>query len=192
MSKKLDNLSDEIVSFWWPCPSYYRAQIVYGVFSGKYVNWNSCRESFHTLVDSNTKRFLIKHSTKTTPRDIAAFIGRIERKLGIKPNSMTTFCITNETRTICVYPSSFWTRHGMRFSLFTILLRAAKKYKCSKRNYRETLESNAYIKRTKKAVDRFLQGNTKCNTTQHSYAYSGWLSTFSRNQLDLNKMLKKP
>ncbi|RDJ35289.1 MAG: hypothetical protein DWQ19_10770 [Crenarchaeota archaeon] len=189
--KKLDNYSKKKAPFKGAsAPSLNSRYPVYGIVYKTYVDWQTCREGFHYYVSRNVDKFLLRYRRGATGRDIAAFIGRIERKLQVSPR--TQFQYTGRRRTIWVEPSSWWTSKGMRFSLFTILLRAAQYYKCSDRNFKGALNSALYIKRTEKAVERFLQGYTNYTKKSNGYSYNGWLATFSRKNIDLDKLLEKP
>lgn len=132
--------------------------------------WVSCRDAFQSE-SSNIKKFLFVQGLNKG-LNVIAFIDKVEIILGVHPK--TCMGLTQRKDIIWIEPSSWWTKSGMRRSLFTILLRAGRNYKRSKDNFKEALFSIEYTKDTKFAVERFLNGYTK-----YQGRTSGWLNQFS-------------
>jgi len=136
--------------------------------------WVSCRDAFQSE-SSNIKKFLFVQGLNKG-LNVIAFIDKVEMILNVIPS--TFMGITQRKDVIWVEPSSWWTKSGMRRSLFTILLRAGRNYKRSKDNFKEALFSIEYTKDTRFAVERFFDGHTK-----YQGRATGWLNQFTSNRI---------
>lgn len=170
------------------------------------VSWYTCRERFANVfrVDTMTGFYfapVIKSDEikfKPYPEgniiakeNILMFINKIEGALGVSPS---LFKETNVNFVIWIEPSSFWltgiepSSKEMKMSLFTILLYASLSYDNKKDNFEEALFGHEYIKRTEKAVKRFLFGFTKFVKINNKRNW--WVETFEANTIqDIKKQL---
>jgi hypothetical protein len=146
------------------------------------VNFEKCRERFATLFTETTNGFYFMHH-EGKGRDIAKFLDRIEAVLELKEPSKYAF--TNRPHILWIEPSDFWRLCPMRRSLLTCLLRSGIVYEAHRDNFQEALFSHEYLKRTRKALMRFLFGFTNYtgvligpNYEGANLASKGWLSVF--------------
>ena len=123
-----------------------------------HVYFEGCRERFATHWNSRTKAIFFKHEPEIG-HNIAHFIWKTEEIIQEKHRSR--FALTNMSDVLWVSPSRFWMTCKMRRSLYTILLRAGRRYVLDSDNYENALFSNTYARKTQNAVMRFLFGYTK-------------------------------
>ena len=145
--------------------------------------WHWCRELWHTHFRKLPLCFFSHRGGKH--RVIVEFIAKIEDKLNVHPRSQ--FGRTQKKNITWVKPSVWWIGPTMRRSLFTILLKVAQNYNLKNDNFEEALFSDEYTIDTRYAVNRFMDGYTKCLTSRR-----GWhkfFSTLSESQID--DLLKK-
>ena len=98
-------------------------------FKPVYIEWYYCRDSFQYAWRRHTRHsyaddsfFFCCHGGR-----IAAFLLCVERELGLWKKSKV---YSTHTKGICnICPAQFWLSQEIRMSLFTILLRAAERYK---------------------------------------------------------------
>jgi len=164
------------------------------------TSWTSCRDQFQEVMqrDDNIKEngMLLaisdsnnKDLAQSRVRDVATFLRQIEKKLKLR--KFTRFGRTNLPGVLYLKPSEFWTKDKMRVSLMTLLLRCGRHYRRNKENFKRALFSDAYAKRTKVAIERFMRGNTYYQESVGSF-YEGWLSAFRKQKkVQVNKLLKK-
>jgi len=131
--------------------------------------FEKCREFFHQRKWNSHLLFC----AAKTGRNVAKFIRRIETTLKVKP--LTECGPTSDKRVMWVKISPWWLEDRIRKSLFTILLRAGRRYQG---NFDEAVFSVWYTKRTKFAVKRFLSGHTKY--TRYARNYGGWVTAFGK------------
>lgn len=145
--------------------------------------WYHCRDGFHG-VNANMQQMAMVHPNGVGV-NIAAFIYRIE-KICLKHSKLTVCGPTSQARITWIKPAEFWVRQPARRSLFTALLRAGMKYDPQTDNFEKALFNAQYIKGTKAAVKRFLDGYTWSDNSQ-----SGWYDRFAHCRGDdLKKMLR--
>ena len=147
-------------------------------YSWEVQKWITCRDNFQAD-PTNIKKFLFV-SGYNMGMNVIAFIDKFEATLGLR--QITLMGLTQRKDTIWIQPTSWWTKYAMRRSLFTILLRAGRNYKRSKDNFEEALFSVIYTQRTKYALERFLNGNTR-----YTGKISGWYNQFYWNTIHLPK-----
>lgn len=167
----MNKVSDDIVVL--PSLGIYRPE--YGNYGVKIINtisWFHCRELFHSQLVFRfwSKDFYFSHP-KTKREDIADFIEQIETKLNVKER--TKFYRTNMPTIMYVNPSSFW-NNRMRFSLFTIFMRASLLHEKDKL-YNEAINKNKYLCDTRRAVEMFLDGQTRYVGWK---MFTGWYDVF--------------
>lgn len=159
-----------------PHPGYYAIE-------ANPIKWINCREKFYNSFVPDLKGFFFSHEFGER-EEIAAFINKTEEILDVEQSS---FAKTNRPYALWVEPSVFWKKCEIRRSLFTILLRAGRKYKASSGNYEDALFSQEYIKLTKEAVMRFLFGFTNYVRLD---GQKGWVSVFMhKKREDVRKRL---
>jgi len=135
----------------------YRKQVgSFGLVWWHVVQWIGCREVFHRRANKTFRArgfyFVI---SKNGREDLAQFIKEVEDRLVL--STRTKIHQTNLPDVVYIDPSRFWFRQWMRFSLFTILLRAGMRYKG---NIEDTLKASTYSSQTYRAIIRFLEGRT--------------------------------
>jgi hypothetical protein len=139
----------------------------------KYVEWLSCREEVQNMTNRKTDGFLFRHCGDD--KYVIRFMRRVERKLKLK--AKLKFVKTDDKTVFYVVLTRFWkgksTADGnMRRSLLTALLRAGRYYRT--KNFQQALNSNEYLSTTQPAVQRFLNGHTKCRQR----CFVGWQDEF--------------
>ena len=152
----------------------------------KLDHWFYCRDLFHN-VSWNLKIFFFSHKWKRGA-SVAAFMEKIEEMVNVEPRS--EYGPTQNEKIMWVKPSPWWTKYGMRRSLFTILLRAALTYVSSKDNFDEAIQYEKYLQQTPYALKRFLSGYTK-----YAGSKRGWYRQFCENNMtheNIDKLLIKP
>jgi hypothetical protein len=165
--------------------SFARAKKIIGE-RHKVDNWFYCRDIFHGIL-WNLKIFFFSHP-KGKGRRVAAFMQKIEEIIDVQPRS--EYGPTQIMTFMWIRPSVWWTKYGMRRSLFTILLRAGLNYIPSKDNFKEAARSEKYLGKTPYAFERFISGFTKYAGHKH-----GWYKQFCDMQPtdeEVNKLLVKP
>jgi hypothetical protein len=126
------------------------------------VTWDTCRETFAfrfnqpTVYKGDTTCFLFKAKNR---KNVKNFIAEFEKRLKVKSKSI--LLDTTKDGIILVQPSKFWLSDKIRMGLLTILLRCGSAY-TDESSFDDTIVSYKYGKDTKLAIDRFLQGFTKC------------------------------
>lgn len=126
------------------------------------VTWDKCRESFclrmntPDLYKNDTKNFLF-HSVYM--ENVKGFIREFEKRLRLK--GRTIFAETSRSNCFLIRPNKFWLTEPMKMGLLTILLRCGANYK-GVESFDATIESYIYGEETVAAINRFLQGYTKC------------------------------
>lgn len=199
MALKLKNFSDSKFDFEELNLSYYntRRSGSFALLAGKkkakgtVSGWMKCRDAFQT--ESYRIDKFLYCSEKTRLKNIAAFIQHIEDKLDVTPK--TEFGPTNQEDVVWVKPSRWWTNFSMRRSLFTILLRAGKKFNRKTFNVPDVIEGQVYLKNTAYAVNWFLEGNTSYRgkmTGWYNQFYYGAMSGKAPSQKKVRELLVKP
>ncbi len=117
-------------------------------------DWFFCREDF--FWESRTLTHFFMWGVKGRLKGVADFMKHVERKL--KVSSKTQFGPTQVPQVMWIRPSPWWKSGKMKWSLYSALLRAGLQYKG---DYEEALFSTQYTKKTRYAVERFMDGHTK-------------------------------
>ena len=148
------------------------------------VKWENCRERFNNKIfNKDLPGFFFSHEIGEC-ESVVQFIDKTEEILSVERSS---FAKTNRPYATWVCPSDFWRSCEMRRSLFTILLRAGRKYNPVNDNYEDALFSQEYVKLTKEAVMRFLFGFTNYVRLENK---QGWVSVFMHKKYeDVRKRL---
>lgn len=145
------------------------------------IDWHDCRDTF--AEDFYDSKFLFDAGSEIEVARVIKYIRAIERKMGLKKR--VKFQLTTCDKIVCVCPSKFWLNE-CRLSLFTILLRAGRKYKGSIKK----CDSKEYLAKTRPAVKRFLSGHTKY-AVKSLYEFQGWVKTFKKKTPEeVERMLK--
>ena len=170
------------------CPDpgkFARTQKINGA-KHKVDHWFYCRDIFHNIL-WNLKIFFFSHGWKRGS-SVIAFMEKVEDMLDVQPRS--EYGLTQVERVMWVKPSVWWTKYGMRRSVYTILLRAGLNYVASKDNFDKAIESEKYLQQTPYAIQRFLSGCTKY--TGHK---RGWYRQFCEMNMtsqQIDKLLIVP
>lgn len=135
----------------------------------KIDHWYLCRDIFHNIL-FNLKIFFMCHENGKG-ESIAAFMQKIETKLGVEPRS--EFGPTQKKTVMWIRPSKWWISYGMRRSLFTCFLRAGVNYNIDKDNFDECIAKNKYLSKTPYALKKFMAGFTKYTGRKR-----GWYKQF--------------
>lgn len=157
-------------------PGYFGVRVVQADATGKMVpklNWFGCREGFHTYVDPIRQgNFYFVHHAKRGV-DVANFIYRLEEMMELTRKSLFKY---TENEAVCyVEVAPWWLDLPMRYSFYTIALRAAMNWqRHQKMDWRTTLLSQPYAGATPTAVDRFLAGYT-----HYTGQVRGWSRQFT-------------
>ena len=139
-----------------------------------------CREVFHqNLCLRSINEFYYVLKPKQTVEDILNYLDKVEKKIGLKKES-EFFRIKNdfssEDRIIIKIKPNWW-KDNVRLELLTIYLRSIQG---------NTLSNNKYVKKTKKAINHFINGNVYFNGN----IFTGWVHVFSENK-NLNLLTNK-
>lgn len=164
------------------CPNpgnFARTQKIIGN-KHKIDHWFYCRDIFHNVL-WNLKIFFFSHRSNKC-LSIIAFMQKIETILDVQPR--TEFGPTQIKTIMWIKPSVWWTKQGMRRSLFTILLRAGMKYSKSKDNFDEAINSEKYLQTTTYAFKRFMSGNTRYTGTKRGWYKQFCEKSMSEKQID--------
>ena len=153
------------------------------------LRFETCRERFAKHFNEKHNKFFFKHG-RDKGVEVATFVRKIEDILGLNLNQRSKFSKTNRDTILWVESSVFWSKCPMKRSLYTILLRAGLLYESEKDNLEEALFSEKYVKRTKRAVMRFLFGFTEYNDEIISIDgagvpfNTGWVKIFEKKNDD--------
>ena len=140
-------------------------------YSNDHLELFGCRESFHDEYGpGNTQA---KFVAELSPRIVKA----AEHRLKLKKKQKAKFGPTDKRGWIEVTPN-WWLRDANTFSLFTILLRAGRKY----RSLRAALAKEPYLKDTATAVKSFLSGRTNFICELDNYDFEGWREEHYKNE----------
>ena len=140
--------------------------------------FHKCRETFY--VDYNgCWGNAIAFAAYNNKEKIANFIREIEKRLNVQP--LSEFGPTTNAKVMYIKFSPWWMENWARKNLFTILLRAGRKYE---KSVRDTIRKTKYLKWTKYATQRFMTGHTiptiQDNNSRLYSARTGWVNTFSK------------
>ena len=147
--------------------------------------WYNCRDIFNKKLFDLTL-FFFSHDIGQD-NHVIAFITKIENILDVQPRSK--FGPTQRKSIMWIQPSKWWTWRVMRRSLFTILIRAVREYLPTKDNFEDVIASDKYLRDTKYAFYRFLEGNT-----HYTGKLRGWHKQFYKcvaSNDEINKLLIK-
>ena len=143
-------------------------------------HWFYCRDIFHHVL-SKLDIFFFSHKIGQS-RGIIAFMLKAEEMLCVSPRS--DYGLTQRKTVMWVRPSSWWIRHAMRRSLFTILLRAGLEYDAKIENFKETLLKDKYLCETIYAVERFFSGHTRYVGRKRGWHKQFFLCNPSKQEID--------
>lgn len=157
-----------------------------GWFSNDHANWQSCRDYWFPY-SLEFPWFFFSHQLHRGGH-AAAFVGEIERRLMLEERSRFGGVIVGRNRSdgvTWVEASSFWLRHPMRRSLFTLLLRAGTAYNAESptdSSLGDAVCSSPLLAPTWNAFWRFVDGYTYCQTawptTWREHVAYGWAVAF--------------
>jgi len=153
------------------------------------INWHGCRESFHEdWLGYKSSDLIYYCHDRNKGQSIGRFIARIESRLGLK--TRTEIGPTQRVNVSWVKVAPWWHQNEARRTFFSIVLRAARRYNPSKRNFNEALYTNKYGKQTRPAIEYFLKGHTRYSFPR--YYFDGWCETFKKLKLqEVSKLLIK-
>lgn len=142
----------------------------FGYFDENMLTWTHCRELFHGYVRENDFFFSVD---KNQIPHLIDFISKVEELLKI--TERTVIMYTNKENVVFVQKSKFWKLQCIRFSLFSMLLRAGLDHKEGKdifcTMFDENNKNSKYLRDTEKHVRGFLLGKI-------------WYTGFSRQWRD--------
>ena len=157
------------------------------------ISWFGCREGFHTYANPIRQGnfYFVHYGNRGV--DVAHFIYRLESMLNITHKSL--FKYTDNAAICYVRTAPWWLDQPMRYSFFTIAMRAALNWqRQQKMDWRTVMLSQIYAGATPHAVDRFLAGYT-----YHTGTAIGWNNEFTGHlkgrkltQAELESLLIKP
>jgi hypothetical protein len=151
--------------------------------------WYATRDAFHKAWELNyhTHTFYYMNALQSC---LKSFIHNAEDSLELKEKSYIAFLNFDlPHKHICrLTPAPFWFEEGfnsLRFSLYTLLVRAATRYRKGM-DWRETLFEYAPAYETKQAIAYFFAGH-------HIYrGYKNeWCDQFFQTKLPLDKLLRR-
>lgn len=166
--------------------------------------YNYCRELFdqnYLTHGYDRTGFLFVWSDQDTNSEckfrVANCIREVETRLNLV--ELTKFNLVSHLYDkydfLFVRPSSFWTNQHVRFSLFSIFLRAGLKYFVGTENcLKNALLTNSYAVDTMNAIEVFLKGYTDCSIVPSDvHRRLGWVAHFKlRNtEAEAYSFLKK-
>lgn len=134
----------------------------FGLRTQKGITWYTCREQFHLATNRRKdKSFFFAVNRNRFPGEalaghpkVAEFLIELETRLGLETRCVLTD--TDSPTLIHADPGGWW-GGGMRFSLFSILLRAGLNYNG---DVEAVLRTHPYCSRTQEAIKRFFAGYT--------------------------------
>lgn len=138
----------------------------------------TCREEFHEENmnrDNKNKTILFTHNRKF--KELSRFLSIIENKLKIAPTKQSIVHDTHDKASL-IEISDWWNQNEIRQQFFTILIRAACNFKMinTPQEIERTLKSNRYFDKTYVAVELFINGFNKQNSSDD---IDGWYYTFT-------------
>lgn len=128
---------------------------------GRVRTW-ACREGFHSAFNIKTGHMIFRGSRQNATE----LIRKVEDRVGVSRKNAARFLATDNAQWIEVLPG-WWIDDLMRFSLFTILLRASRTHTTIEGAMKYT-----YLRSTKLAFKSFLAGKTRFLGTATSWY--GW------------------
>lgn len=142
------------------------------------IEWIACRDELSEIMGLGR---LLFYCEKNCVQDTKAFIRKIESIVGIPRKNRVKFRRTNKQNIIYVSLGDFWKTIVHR-SLLTILLRAGRYYHRKQDNWRSVIENDDYLRNTKCAIKRFLDGYTRPTLNYSCFGsydcFSGWVDEF--------------
>lgn len=164
------------------------------------LSFEKCRERFAVHFTHETTGFYFMHPPGWA-ENVAAFVHKTEEILEIQQDAyeFSTFAMTNRERILWIEPSGFWKVCSLRRSLLTLILRAGMVYDVDKDNYEDAVFNQEHLRRTKKAIMRFLYGFT-CYTGESltpspgaTLIQRGWVAVFeSKDEFFIKDTLVLP
>lgn len=138
---------------------YAPGEGAFGIIDRKHdtVDWIECRDELRSE-HPDLNRFLFM-CRKQNIRNTIAFIRMIERTIKLPPEKRCILRLTDDRNILYIGLGDFW-RTTVHRSLLTILLRAGKHYDRKKKDIKQVIKKSRYLKNTKEAFARFLQGFT--------------------------------
>lgn len=215
ISIKLPNLDNEVVLL--KKNALVSSHKGYLVASLEEPEWLSCRETFHSRMN-NKKSSIFYYSIKNYSEDNDNYIdiyNYLKFMINLENYIMKTSKIkfpyskvnlTNSQNILKIFPSIFWFNESeslLKFSLFTIFLRAGLDYKDkTKGSLFNCINKYDYVLKTKKVIDKFFRGytyfiklsegieNSRLNDT-HGFVNVFTNSLFSQQAIVLDKVLHR-
>lgn len=157
----------------------YRYKEGYYATNGNKKQLTHCREIFHKR-QKRSKHFLFIHPSLYA---ITTFVHAIEDRLNVEHSLIES---TDDWELLYIYPSEFWRCNKMRYSLFSLILRASLQFYPGQDVF-ETLFREKYLEQTRPALVRFLDGYTRYTGWTNR---DSWLKAF--HDKEANKLLKLP
>lgn len=161
------------------------------------IQWGACRDGFQGTPNETLLRgFCFTHTVRRS-YDAACFLAKVEDMLGI-PH--TSYLVTEIDHITWAIPSPWWFSSEIRKSFYTLMLRAAYNYDHKYDNFDQALNSIAYIKSTKTAVNKFLNGYTvyeyepkdACDHWFQQFAIAitntSWVTNYVENTENIKKL----
>ena len=151
-------------------------------------SWYSCREQFSSVFRTGTPYIFVRlgssQSKSSQVARILRFVQLTEKKL--KLEEFSTFVDTDKAETVAIKVPKWWRTNGLRRQFYTALIRAGQKYTT---DFERALFSVRYFSRTRKAVQKFLDGHTCLKKGLSIGGINGWERTFYRDS-NLDKLIK--
>lgn len=139
----------------------------FGIVAKCVATLTKCRDRFHLLSSTSTKGMIFRGPLRKTSK----FIKQAEDRLGLPSSQRAVFGETTLSSWIAFQPR-WWYKDYMRFTLFTLLLRAGRTYK----SLDTAIEQYDPLVQTQVAVKLFFEGNTFCCEDVPRGNYSAWVA----------------
>jgi hypothetical protein len=180
---KLNNLCGEDIE------GFYGNETIFfnsAILSKNGVSWEeshmgygfvACREEFQHFYPTlkRKKESVVLYNRNTSSENIEIFLDEIEEKLKITKKTKVFKCLSGKQKYLSlIAPADFWLENELVFSLFTIILRASKRYKLGD-DCMKTIFKEEYARKTKDVVNRLFEGHKKVNS---KYKEEQWLDCF--------------
>lgn len=165
----------------------YLFGIVRSCFTYNVIYWYYCREMFERdlFASNNEFGFVFSPTLHDQEYRVANFIRNIELDQ-LNLGELTTFMRMANKSLIYVRPSTFWTSCQMRFSLFTILMKAGRYYFFN--TIEDALTAEPYAKSTIGAIRAFFNGRRNYTGNIPDWR-TKWVSMFqNRNESEIGTL----
>lgn len=159
-------------------PSIYGSSVGgLGVFNNGTINWQTCRDSFHSITSQKRYDGFFFSCSRGTIERVKKFVEQVQQIAKVDPKNYIVFKETTNKDILWVELNEWW-NYPVRRSLLTALLRCGMKFsEDTGECFVKALNSQPYLKQTKNATERFLEGATAVKIKKN--VFSGWQNQFA-------------